>query len=164
MNILDGFEEIPVDEQHSEIKLSIMHVELSFKIRYFMNSCGVGYCGLMIDRVTGKGLKGKIEAAAVKAYVGRTVFVFLSELDNGKRLITVPALFEKEPTFDEKLDLSDLDIKTYYPEDFKKSPQEIYKEHMDALSGKKTSGDKDHLCRCVLELPERGIEILRSFR
>lgn len=164
MDILDGFEEIAANEQRSEIKVPLMHVELSFKVRYFMNRAGVGYCGLLVSGVKGKGLKGKVEAVAAKAYIGRTVYVFLSELNDGKKLITVPALFEKEPTFDDKFDLDDLIINTYFHADFKKPPQEVYIEHMDALAGKEISDDKDRLCRNILELPVKGIEILRSYK
>ena len=141
-----------------------MHVELSIRARYFLNRNGVGYCGLLINGVNGKGFRGCIEAAAAKAYVGRTIFVFLSELDDGKKLITVPALFEKEPVFDETVDLSELVIKTYYHNDFKKTSEEVYKEHMDALAGKKICNDKDCLCRDILELPKKGIEILKAYR
>lgn len=164
METLPGFMEITVEKQHSDMKMSIMHVELSLNVRYFNNSGGVGYCGLTITGVKGKGLKGMIEAAAAKAYIGRTILVFLSELDNGKKHITVPALFEKEPTFDGKVDLSDLIINTYYHDDFKKTPQEVYKEHMDSLAGKKVSMDNDNLCRGILELPGKGLEILKSYR
>jgi len=164
MDILEGFEEIVVDTQHSEIKIPIMHVELFLNVRYFLNSSGVGYCGLLIQEVKGKGLMGMIEAAAAKAYVGRTILVFLSELDNGKKLITIPALFEKEASFDEKVDLSNLIINTYYHDNFKKTPQEVYKEHMDALIGKNIPNDKIHLCQSILELPMKGLEILKSYR
>ena len=51
MDILDGFLELEVDKQHSEIRLPIMHVELSMKVRYFTNDSGVGYCGLLIEEV-----------------------------------------------------------------------------------------------------------------
>jgi hypothetical protein len=163
MDILDGFEELTANGQRSEIKVPLMHVELSFKVRYFMN-IRVGYCGLLISGVKGIGLKGKIEAVAAKAYIGRTVYVFLSELNDGKKLITVPALFEKEPIFDEKLDLSDLVINTYFHADFKKTPQEVHKEHMCALIGKEISNDKDSLRRSILELPAKGIEILKSYK
>ena len=161
--ILNGFEELAVDKQHSEIKIPLMHVELSLSVRYFIGG-GVGYCGLLIKDVKGNGLRGMIEAAAAKAYVGRTIFVFLSELDDGKKLITVPALFEKEPTFDSNVDLSGLFINTYYHDDFKKTVQEVYKEHTAALAGKKICNDRDCLCSSILELPEKGIEILRSYR
>ncbi len=164
MDILDGFEELTAEGQRSELKVPLMHVELSFKVRYFLNMAGVGYCGLLISEVKGKGLKGIVEAVAAKSYVGRTVYVFLSELKDGKKLITVPALFEKEPMFDEKLDLSDLVINTYFHADFKKSPQEVYKEHMCALIGKEISNDKDSLRRGILELPAKGIEILKSYK
>lgn len=163
MGILDGFEELAVDKQHSEIKIPLLHVELSMSVRYFLGK-GVGYCGLLIKDVKGNGLRGCIEAAAAKAYIGRTIFVFLSELDDGKKLITVPALFEKEPSFDEKVDLGGLVINTYYHDDFKKTAQEVYKEHMDALTGKKITNDNEHLCQSILDLPEKGIEILKSYR
>lgn len=161
--ILNGFEELVVDKQHSEIKIPIMHVELSLSVRYFLGK-GAGYCGLLINGVNGKGLRGCIEAAAAKAYIGRTIFVFLSGLDDGKNLITVPALFEKEPSFDGKVDLSELIINTYYHDEFKKTAQEVYKEHTDALAGKKICDDEDCLCQSILELPEKGIEILKSYR
>jgi len=164
MDILDGFLELEVDKQHSEIRLPIMHVELSLKVRYFVNNSGVGYCGLLIEDVRGKGLTGMIEAAAAKSYIGRTILVFLSELENGKKLITVPSLFEKQPTFNGKMDLSNFDIKTYFHNDFKRTPHEVYKEHMDALIGKKVSNDKDFFKNSILELPEKGIGILRSYR
>jgi hypothetical protein len=164
MDILNGFQELEVDKQHSEIRLPIMHVELSMKVRYFTNKSGVGYCGLLIEDVRGKGLKGMIEAAAAKSYIGRTILVFLSELENGKKLITVPSLFEKQPTFNGKMDLSNLDINTYFHNDFKKTLYEVYKEHMDALIGKKISNDNDGLKNSILELPEKGIGILKSYR
>ena len=164
MDVLNGFEELTVDEQHSELKLPMMHVELSFNVRYFISKCGVGYCSLLISGVRGKGLKGKIEAAAAKTYIGRTIFVFLSELDNGKRLITVPALFEKEPSFTKDMDLSGYIINTYYHEDFKKTTEEVYKEHLDVLKDNKVSNDHARLCRSILELPEKGIEILKNYK
>lgn len=164
MDILEGFEELTANEQHSEVKVPLMHVELFFKVRYFLNRTGVGYCGLLITGIKGRGLKGKVEAVAAKSYIGRTVYVFLSELKDGKKLITVPALFEKEATFDEKLDLSDLIINTYFHADFKKTPQEVYKEHMFALTSKEISNDKDRLCRGILELPAKGIEILKNYK
>ena len=164
MDMLDGFEEIAPDEQRSEIKVPLMHVELFFKDRYFLNRAGVGYCGLLISGVKGKGLRGKVEAVAAKSFIGRSFFVFLTELEDRKKLVTVPALFEKEPTFDEKLDLDDFIINTYFHNDFKKTPQEVYHEHMCALIGKKISKDEEHLCSSILELPVKGIEILRSYR
>ncbi len=164
MDKLDGFLELEADNEHSEIKVAVMQVELSVRVRYFLNGTGVGYCGLLIDGANGKGLRGCIEAAAAKAYVGRTIFVFLSELDDGNKLITVPALFEKEPTFNGSVDLNGLVIKTYYPDSFKKTPQEVYKEHLNALIGKKLCNDKDCLSRDLLELPKKGIEILKAFR
>jgi hypothetical protein len=164
MDILDGFEELTAEGQRSEVKVPLMHVELSFKVRYFLNRAGIGYCGLLISGVKGMGLKGKIEAVTAKSYIGRTVYVFLSELKDGKKLITVPALFEKEPTFDEKFDPDDLIINTYFHADFKKTPQEVHKEHMCALIGKEISNDKDLLRRDILELPAKGIEILKSYK
>jgi len=164
MDILAGFEELAVDKQHSEITVPVMHLELLLSVRYFLNRSGVGYCGLLINAVNGKGLRGSIEAAAAKAYIGRTIFVFLSELDDGKKLITVPALFEKEPSFDEKIDLSGLIINAYYHDDFKKPAHEVYKEHKDALIGKNICNDMDCLCSSILELPEKGIEILKSYK
>ncbi|MDO9097635.1 MAG: hypothetical protein Q7U60_05905 [Candidatus Methanoperedens sp.] len=164
MDILDGFDELKVENQHSEITVPVMHVELSLRARYFLDKKGVGYCGLLINGVNGKGLRGMIEAAAARAYVGRTIFVFLSEIDGGKKLITVPALFEKEPAFDGKVDLSELIINTYYHDEFKKTAHDVYKEHTDALTGKKICNDRDCLSMSILKLPEKGIEILRSYR
>lgn len=164
MDSLDGFQELKADNQHSEIKVPVMQVEMSLRVSYFLNGNGVGYCGLLIDGINGKGLRGCIEAAAAKVYVGRTIFVFLSELDDGKKLITVPALFEKEPAFNGNVDLSGLVIKTYYPDGFKKTSQEVYKEHLNALIGKKICNDKDCLSRDLFELPKKGIEILKAFR
>ncbi|MDP2753253.1 MAG: hypothetical protein Q8P40_02550 [Nitrospirota bacterium] len=161
--ILNGFEELAVDKQRSEIKIPLMHVELSLSVRYFLGK-GVGYCGLLINGVKGKGLRGCIEAAAAKAFIGRTIFVFLSELDDGNKLITVPALFEKKPSFDGKIDLSELIINTYYHDDFKKPAQDVYREHMGALAGKKICSDRDCLSTGILGLPEKGIEILKSYR
>lgn len=163
MDILDGFEEIAADKQRSEVKVPLMHVELSFSVRYFLNRAGVGYCGLLISGIKGMGLKGKVEAVAAKRFIGRTVFVFLSELDDGKKLVTVPALFEKEPTFDERFDLDDLIVNTYFHADFKKTAQEVHQEHMCALAGRKISEDRERLYSDILELPAKGIEILRSY-
>ncbi len=164
MDTINDFEELTVDKQHSEIRTPLMHVELSLTVRYFLNNSGVGYCSLLINGVNGAGLKGKIEAALVKDYIGRTIFVFLSELDDGKKLITVPALFEKVPSFNGNVDLSDLIINTYYHDNFKKPVQEVYKEHMDALIDKKISSNKECLRLGILELPAKGIEILKSYR
>ncbi len=164
METVNGFEEITVDKQHSEIKIPLMQVELTMNVRYFLNNSGIGYCSLLINGVNGSGLKGKIEAALAKDYIGRTIFVFLSELDDGKKLITVPALFEKVPSFNGSVDLSDLVIKTYHHGDFKKPMQEVYKEHMNALIGKKISSDKERLNQSILELPTKGLEILKSYR
>jgi hypothetical protein len=55
-------------------------------------------------------------------------------------------------------------INTYFHADFKKSPQEVYKEHKCALIGKEISDDKNRLCRDILELPAKGIEILKSYK
>jgi hypothetical protein len=162
METLNGFEEIPVDKQRSEIRIPVMHIELSLNIRYFKNGSGVGYCGLLINGIKGNGLRGKVEAAAAKAYVGRTIFIFLSVTDDGKELITVPALFEKEPSFDPKLDLSNFIIKTYYHDNFKKTPEEVYNEHMNAITGRNIRTDS--LWSSIIELPQKGLEILRSYR
>jgi hypothetical protein len=164
MDLLNGFEELAVEKEHSQLKVPIMHVELSLNARFFLRGGETGYCGLLIDSVKGSGLRGRLAAAAAKSYIGRTIYVFLSEIDGGKKLITVPALFEKEPTFDEKLDLSDLVIKTYYHNDFKRSAQEIYEEHLNALSGREISIDEERIRSSLLELPGKCIEILRSYR
>ena len=164
MDILEGFEELSVDKEHSEIKVPIMRVELALNVRYFIKGGEIGYCGLMINGVKGSGITGRLAAAAAKSYMGRTIFIFLSELDESKKLITVPALFEKEPAFDEKLDLSDLIIKTYYHNDFKKSALEVYSEHLNALIGKQISNNKDNLKINLLELPRKGIQILKSYK
>ncbi|MCZ7401777.1 MAG: hypothetical protein O8C61_06120 [Candidatus Methanoperedens sp.] len=164
MDILDGFEELSVDKEHSQLTVPIMHVELSLNARYFMKRGEIGYCGLLIDSVKGSGLRGMLAAAAAKSYIGRTIYVFISEVDGGKKLITVPALFEKEPTFDEKLDLSDLIIRTYYHNDFKISAKEVYEEHLNALAGREISNDEDRIRSSLLELPIKGIEILKSYR
>ena len=164
MDKLEGFEELPVDIEHSEVKVPIMHVELALVARYFIKGGEIGYCSLLINDVKGSGLTGRLAAAAAKSYVGRTICIFISEISEGKKLITVPALFEKEPSFDEKLDLSDLIIKTYYHNDFKKSALEVYSEHLNALIGKQISNNKDSLKINLLELPKKGIEILKSYR
>jgi hypothetical protein len=164
MDILNGFEELSVDKEHSQLTVPIMHVELSLNARYFLRGGETGYCRLLIDGVKGSGLRGKLAAAAARSYIGRTIYVFISEVDSGKKLITVPALFEKEPTFDEKLDLSDLVIKTYYHNDFKRTAQEVYEEHLNALSGREISNDEDRIRSSLLELPKKGIEILKSYR
>ncbi len=164
MEILENFEEIAVDKQHSEIIIPVLHVELYLNIRYFLNKNGVGYCSLLINGAKGKGLRGIVEAAAAKAYAGRTIFIFLSILDDGNKLITVPALFEKEPSFDKKVDLCGLVINAYYHSDFKRTAQDIYEEHKNALAGKKVSNDNDSLCRSILELPTKGIDILKAYK
>ncbi len=164
MDTLSDFKELLADKQFTEFKIPIMHVELSLNVRYFLNDSGIGYCGLLIKGVKGKGLRGKVQAAIVKDYIGRTILIFLTELEDGKKLITVPALFEKEPSFDGKVDLSDLIIKTYYHDDLRKTPQEVHKEHMNALVGKKISTDREHLICSIFGLPGRGLEILKSYR
>jgi hypothetical protein len=164
MEILNGFEELAVDKEHSQLKVPIMRVELSLNARYFMMGGETGYCGLLIDDVKGSGLRGRLAAAAVRSYIGRTIYVFLSQVDGGKKLITVPALFEKEPSFDEKLDLSDLVIRTYYHNDFKRTAQEVYGEHLNALAGREISIDEDRIRSDLLELPKKGIEILKSYQ
>jgi hypothetical protein len=164
MDILNGFEELVVDKEHSRLNVPVMHVELSLYARYFMKQGEMGYCGLLIEDVKGSGLRGRLAAAAAKSYIGRTIYVFLSEVDGGKKLITVPALFEKEPTFDEKLDLSELVIKTYYHNDFRRTVQEVYEEHLSALAGKEISIDDERIRSDLLELPKKGIEILKSYR
>jgi hypothetical protein len=164
MDLLNGFEELAVDKEHSWLMVPIMHVELSLNARYFMKRGETGYCGLLIDSVKGSGLRGRLAAAAAKSYIGRTIYVFISEVDGGKKLITVPALFEKEPTFDEKLDLSNLVIKTYYHNDFKRTAQEVYEEHLNALTGREISHDEDRIRSSLLDLPKKGIDILKSYR
>ena len=164
MDTLNGFEELSVDKEHSQVKVPIMHVELVLNARYFIKGGEIGYCGLLINGVKGSGLTGRLAAAAAKNYIGRTIFCFVSQTSEGKKLITVPALFEKEPAFDEKLDLSDLIIKTYYHNDFKKSALEVYSEHLNALIGKQISNNKDNLKINLLELPRKGIEILKSYK
>ncbi len=160
---LSGFEEIIVDKQDCDFKIPVMHIELCILIRYFMNNSGVGYCSLLINNAAGKGIKGMIEAAAAKAYIGRKIFVFLSELDNGKKLLTLPALFEKDPSFDGKADLNNFILNTYYHADFKRSPAEIYEEHMKALKDKKVSKDNNNLRKSILELPKTSIELLKHY-
>ncbi|HEX7576151.1 MAG TPA: hypothetical protein VF360_07200 [Candidatus Methanoperedens sp.] len=164
MDILNGFEELAVDKEHSQLTVPIMHVELSLNARYFMKRGEMGYCGLLIDGVKGSGLRGRLAAAAARSYIGRTIYVFISDVDGGKKLITVPALFEKEPTFDEKLDLSNLIISTYYHNDFKRTAQEVHEEHLKALAGREISIDEDRIRSSLLELPKKGIEILKSYR
>ncbi|KCZ71926.1 hypothetical protein ANME2D_01982 [Candidatus Methanoperedens nitroreducens] len=164
MDVLEDFEEIAADKQHAEIKISVMHVELSIKVRYFISQSGIGYCVLLIDGVKGKGLRGKVESAATKVYVGRAVLIFLSLLDDGKKLITVPALFEKEPTFSENVDLSNFIINAYFPDNLKKTTEEVYNEHLNFLKDKKISNNTDNLYKSILELPGEGLEILRSYR
>jgi hypothetical protein len=164
MDELEGFREVAADKKDSENKIPIMRIELTLNVRYFLNNSGVGYCSLLISRVEGKGLEGKIESEAAGAYVGRSIFIFLSELDNGMKLITVPALFEKQPCFDDNLDLSNFIVNAYYPEDFKKTAHEVYKEHMNALIGKKMCKDCVYLSRSILDLPAIALDILKCYR
>ncbi len=164
MDTLNGFEELSVDKEHSQVKVPIMHVELVLDARYFIKGGEIGYCGLLINSVKGSGLTGRLAAAAAKKYIGRTIFCFISKTCEGKKLITVPALFEKEPAFDEKLDLSDLIINTYFHNDFKRSAQEVHTEHLTASTGKQILNDRDDLKKSLLELPGKGIEILKSYR
>ncbi len=164
MDTLEGFEELSVGKERSEVKVPIMHVELALKVRYFIKGGEIGYCSLLICDVKGSGLTGKLAAAAAKSYIGRNICIFISEISEGKKLITVPALFEKEPSFDGKLDLSDLVIKTYYHNEFKKNAIEVYNEHLNALIGKQIANNKDTLMINLLELPKRGIEILKSYK
>jgi hypothetical protein len=164
MDILEGFEELPVDKEHSEVKVPVMHVELALCARYFIKVGEIGYCSLLISEVKGSGLTGRLAAAAAKSYLGRIIYIFISEISDGKKLITVPALFEKEPSFDGKIDLSGLIIKTYYHNEFKKSAIEVYNEHLNALLGKQISNNNDKLKTSLLELPRKGIEILKSYR
>lgn len=159
--ILKDFEEIIVDKPHSEMKISIMHVEISFEVRYFLNTSGIGYCSLLIKGVKGKGLKGIIEAAAVRAYIGRSIYVFLSELENGRKLITVPALFEKDTELKE---VDGFIINTYYPDDLNRALQDIYREHINAIKDKAILKENNNLQKSLMELPEKGIEILRSIK
>ncbi|CAG1009496.1 MAG: hypothetical protein OIN86_06890 [Candidatus Methanoperedens sp.] len=164
MDTLNGFEELSVDKEHSQVKVPIMHVELALNARYFIKGGEIGYCRLLINGVKGSGLRGRLAAAAAKNYIGRTIFCFVSQTSEGKKLITVPALFEKEPTFDDKLDLGGLIINTYFPDDFKKSAAQVHQEHLHSLNGKQISNDKDNLKKSLLELPKKGIEILKSYR
>ncbi|MFA4956544.1 MAG: hypothetical protein WC556_06175 [Candidatus Methanoperedens sp.] len=164
MDLLNGFEELAVDKEYSQLTVPIMHVELSLNVRYFLKRGEMGYCGLLIYGVKGSGFTGRLAAAAAKSYIGRTIYVFISQVDSGKKLITVPALFEKEPTFDEKLDLSDIIIRTYYHNDFKITAKEVYEEHLKALAGRVISIDEDRIRSDLLELPKKGIEILKSYR
>ncbi len=162
--MLDGFEEVQVDKEHSEITIPLRNIELSLSIRYSIKGGEMGCCGLLINGIRGSGIKGKLAAAAAKAYIGRTIFIFLSKIENGKELITVPALFEKEPTFDGKLNLSGLIIKTYYHNNFNRSVQEVYIEHLKAIEGIKLNTDIHHLRIGLLDLPRKGVEILKSYR
>lgn len=164
MDKLDGFDELSVAREHSEVKVPMLHVELALTARYFIKDGEMGYCRLLINSIKGTGIKGRIEAAAAKSYIGRTIFIFISQIADGKKLITVPALFEKEPRFDRKLDLRDITIKTYYHNDFRISVTEVYREHLNALIGKQISNNRDNLKISLLELPKKGIEILKSYR
>lgn len=164
MDVLNDFEEMVVDEHNSKLLVPVRHVEILYNVRYFINDSGVGYCSLLTEKVKGKGLKGKIEVIAAKAYIGRYILVFLSELTDGRRLVTVPALFEKEPTFDNEVELSDLIINTYYHDNLKKTPLEVLEEHMKALEGRSVSNDRELLRKDTLLLPKKGLEILNHIR
>ncbi|MCZ7358122.1 MAG: hypothetical protein O8C66_09400 [Candidatus Methanoperedens sp.] len=164
MDDLDYFKELAADIQHSEINIPIMDIELTLSVKYFLNDSGVGYCSLLINKIHASGLKGNIEAAAAEAYVGRSIFIFLSELDDGLKLITVPALFEKQSCLDEKIYLANFIVNAYYPADFKKTAHEVYEEHMNALIGKKIRKDVAYLSRSILNLPTIALEILRCYR
>jgi hypothetical protein len=163
MGVLQGFEEIEVEIQQSHIKVPVMHLELSFNVRYFINDGDVGYCDLLIADVQGKGFQGMMEAAVASKFKGRSVLVFLSLLEDGDKLITVPSLFEKEPSFDKKVDLSGLIINTYYPDDFRKTADEVQGLHLEKLKGKNIHNNRDVLRREIRELPNKGIEILKGY-
>ncbi len=70
MDGLESFEEIAADETHREIVIPVMDVTIFLNASYFINRAGIGFCSLLIKDVRGKGLKGIIEAAVGKAYVG----------------------------------------------------------------------------------------------
>lgn len=164
MGVLQGFEEIEVEEQQSRMKVPVMHIELSLNVRFFINDGDVGYCDLLIADVKGKGLKGMLEASVASKFKERSVLVFLSLLEDGNKLITVPSLFEKEPSFDTKVDLSGLVINTYFPDDFKKTADEVHEIHLEKLTGKKIHNNRDVLRREIRELPGKGIEILKGYK
>lgn len=159
-----GFEEIEVGKQQSHLIVPIMHLELIFNVRYFINDGDVGYCDLLIEDVKGKGLKGMMEAAVASKFKGRSVLVFLSLLEDGNKLITVPSLFEKEPSFDEKVNLSGLIVNTYYPDDLRKTPDEVHGMHREKLKEKKCKNNREVLGREICELPDKGIEILKGYK
>jgi hypothetical protein len=164
MEVLQGFEEIEVEKQQSRINVPVMHLELSLNVRYFINNGDVGYCDLLIADVKGKGFKGMMEASVASKFKGRSVLVFLSLLEDGDKLITVPSLFEKEPSFDNKVDLSGLIINTYYPDDFRKTADEVQGIHLEKLTGKNINNNRDVLRREICELPSKGIEILKGYK
>jgi len=160
--MLDGFEEFPVDKSIRKIKVPIMHVELSLNVRYFIR--GRDRLLRAVDQwVRGSGLTGKLAAAAQKIISGGRYLFFYHRSMAGKTNYC-SCIIWKGPAFDAKLDISDLIIKTYYHDDFKKTVQDVYKEHLNALIGKKISNDNDQLKISLLELPRKGIEILKSYR
>jgi len=81
---LNGFEELAVDKRAFLAIGSYNACGIIPYARYFMMGGETGYCGLLIDSVKGSGLTGRIAAAAAKSYIGRTIYVFLSEVDAGK--------------------------------------------------------------------------------
>lgn len=164
MGVLQGFEEIEVEKHQSQIKVPMMHLELSLNVRYFINDGDVGYCDLLIADVKGKGFQGMMEASVASKFKGRSVLVFLSLLEDGDKLITVPSLFEQEPGFDKKVDLSGLIINPYYPDDFRKTADEVHGIHLENLKGKNIHNNRDVLRREIRELPGKGIEILKGYK
>lgn len=164
MGVLQGFEEIEVEKQQSNLIVPMMHVELFLNVRYFINHGDVGYCDLLIADVKGKGFQGMMEAAVASKFKGRSILVFLSLLENGDKLITVPSLFEKEPSFDKKVNLSGLTVNTYYPDDLRKTAEEVQRIHVENLKEKEIKNDRDVLCRELCELPGKGIEILKGYK
>ena len=164
MGVIEGFEEIEVEEEQSQIKVPVMHIELSLDVRYFINHGDVGYCDLLLADVKGKGLQGMLEASVASKFKGRSVLVFLSLLEDSDKLITVPSLFEKEPSFDKKVDLSGLIINPYYPDDFRKTADEVHLIHLEMLKGRNIHNNRDVLQREVRDLPGKGIEILKGYK
>lgn len=164
MGVLQGFEEIDVEEQQSRIKVPVMHIELSLNVRYFINDGDVGYCDMLIADVKGKGFQGMMEASVASKFKERSVLVFLSLLEDGDKLITVPSLFEKEPSLDKKVDLSGLIINTYFPDDFRMTADEVHGIHLEKLTGKNIHNNRDVLRREIRELPSKGIEILKGYK
>jgi hypothetical protein len=164
MENLQGFEEIEVEKQQSQMKVPVMHLELSLNVRYFINNGDVGYCALLIADVKGKGFKGMMEASVASKFKERSVLVFLSLLEDGNKLITIPSLFEKEPSFDNKVDLSGLIINTYYPDDFRITADEVHGIHLEKLKGRNIHNNRDEIRLEICKLPGRGIEILKGYK